>query len=118
MTVHNLSSGEQFKEAIAKHPVVLLDAFATWCGPCKAIAPQIATMSEDPRFKDLIYFAKFDVDGLPDLAKELDVHAMPTFYIFKDGKQVEQFVGANPSAILNLLTKHTAEESETAEKDE
>ncbi|KXX81166.1 Thioredoxin [Madurella mycetomatis] len=109
MTVHILATTEQFKETIAKNPVVILDAFATWCGPCKAIAPQVAKWAED-EFKDKFYFAKFDVDAVPDLAQELGVRAMPTFFVFKEGEKVDQFVGANPSALLKMLSKYSAPE--------
>jgi thioredoxin 1 len=98
-------SVEEFKETIAKNEVVMLDAFAIWCGPCKAIAPQIAKWAEG-EFKDKIYFAKFDVDALPDLAQELGVRAMPTFLIFKNGEKVDEFVGANPPALLAVLNKN------------
>ncbi|CCC11701.1 unnamed protein product [Sordaria macrospora k-hell] len=63
------------------------------------------TWSEDEKFKDKIYFAKFDVDHLPDLAQELGIRAMPTFIIFKDGEKVGDVVGANPAAILAALNK-------------
>ncbi|KAL2129056.1 hypothetical protein VTI74DRAFT_8284 [Chaetomium olivicolor] len=118
MTVHNIATLEQFKETIAKNPLVILDAFATWCGPCKAIAPQVARWAEDPAFKDKTYFAKFDVDAVPDLAQELGIRAMPTFIFFKDGEKVDEFRGANPPALLNLLKKYNPEGAETAEKTE
>ncbi|KAA8632264.1 hypothetical protein SMACR_04684 [Sordaria macrospora] len=105
MTVHIFETTGEFKEAIAKNPIVIVDAFAVWCGPCKAIAPQVAKWSEDEKFKDKIYFAKFDVDHLPDLAQELGIRAMPTFIIFKDGEKVGDVVGANPAAILAALNK-------------
>ncbi|KAM7220134.1 Thioredoxin-like fold [Rhypophila decipiens] len=122
MTVHIFETHDEFKQAIAKHEVVIVDAFATWCGPCKAIAPQIAQWAESPEFKDKIYFGKFDVDHLPDLAQELGIRAMPTFIFFKDGNKVEEFLGANPPALLNLLKKQLpaaavpAEEKSTEEK--
>ncbi|KAL2267304.1 hypothetical protein VTJ83DRAFT_4581 [Remersonia thermophila] len=106
MTVHDITSFQEFKETIQKQPAVIVDAFATWCGPCKAIAPQIARWAEDPEFKDKIYFAKFDVDKVLDLAQELGIHAMPTFLLFKNGKKVEELVGANPQALLSLLKRH------------
>ncbi|KAK3399972.1 putative thioredoxin G6G8.7 [Sordaria brevicollis] len=108
MTVHNIETVSQFKEAIASHKIVVLDAFAVWCGPCKAIAPQIAKWSESEEFKD-IYFAKFDVDHLPELAQELGVRAMPTFVIFKDGNKETEVVGANPPALVAAFQKVKAE---------
>lgn len=106
MTVHIFEIEGQLKEAIAKHPVVIVDAFATWCGPCKAIAPKIAEWAESPEFKDKIFFGKFDVDHLPEVAAELGIRAMPTFLFYQDGKKVDTFLGANPPALLNLLQKY------------
>ncbi|KAK4248323.1 thioredoxin-like protein [Corynascus novoguineensis] len=118
MTVHNIESIDQYKETIAKHPLVLLDAFATWCGPCKAIAPLIAKWAQDPEFKDDVHFAKFDVDAVPDLAQELGIRAMPTFIIFKNGEKVGDLLGANPGGLLNLIKKFQADKTEEADKTE
>ncbi|KAK4126403.1 thioredoxin-like protein [Parathielavia appendiculata] len=112
MTVHIIDSVDQFKQTIAKNHVVLLDAFATWCGPCKAIAPQVARWAQDPEYKGKTYFAKFDVDAVPDLAEKLGIRAMPTFVVFKDGEKVDEFLGANPPALLNLLKKYNPEKGE------
>ncbi|KAI1209814.1 thioredoxin-domain-containing protein [Annulohypoxylon truncatum] len=107
MTVHNFETAEAFKQAIQENKVVLLDCFATWCGPCKAIAPILAKHSNDEQFKD-IYFGKIDVDDLPELSQELGITAMPTFLLFKDGKAepAERLVGANPNALVSILKKH------------
>ncbi|KAI1648678.1 thioredoxin-domain-containing protein [Daldinia loculata] len=109
MTVHNYQTADSFKEAVKVNKVVLLDCFATWCGPCKAIAPILANHSNEEQFKD-IHFAKIDVDDLPDLAQELGVTAMPTFLLFKDGElaPAEKLVGANPNALVTLLKKNAA----------
>ncbi|KAK4100774.1 hypothetical protein N658DRAFT_507454 [Parathielavia hyrcaniae] len=101
-----------FKQTIAKNPVVVLDAFATWCGPCKAIAPQVARWAQDDKYKGKTYFAKFDVDAVPDLAQELGIRAMPTFIFFKNGEKVEEFLGANPPALEAMLIKHNPEKAE------
>ncbi|KAI1079161.1 thioredoxin-domain-containing protein [Whalleya microplaca] len=108
MTVHNLTTAEEFKAAVKDNKVVMLDCFATWCGPCKAIAPILAKHSNDEQFKD-IFFAKIDVDDLPELSQELGITAMPTFMIFTDGNETpaEKLVGANPNALVTLLKNHT-----------
>ncbi|KAI1190116.1 thioredoxin-like protein [Nemania serpens] len=103
MTVHNLLTKPAFDEAVKNHNIVIVDAFATWCGPCKAIAPVIVKLSEEERFKD-VFFAKIDVDDLPELSQELGVTAMPTFVAFKNGEPGGKVVGANPKAIENLVT--------------
>lgn len=92
-----------------KGQVVFVDAFATWCGPCKAIAPIVSRWSEDPQegLKDKVAFYKFDVDKVPELAQELGVSAMPTFFIFKAGESepAEQVVGASPPLMRRGIEK-------------
>ncbi|KAK7756726.1 thioredoxin trx1 [Diatrype stigma] len=105
MTVHNLQTTDEFKQAIKDNKIVMLDCFATWCGPCKAIAPLLAKHSNDEAYKD-IFFAKIDVDELPEVSQELGIKAMPTFMIFKDGEKVDELVGANPNALVQLLQKN------------
>lgn len=103
--VNAIHSKSAFEENVSKGPegrLVLLDCFATWCGPCKAIAPQIAKWSEDPEYSG-IEFYKVDVDEVPDVAQELGIRAMPTFVLFKDGAPFKEVVGANPQAIKKAL---------------
>ena len=76
---------------------------ATWCGPCKVIAPHIVTMSNN---YSKARFYKLDVDEVPDVAQELGVRAMPTFIVFKDGEKVGEVVGANQKAVEALVVKH------------
>ncbi|OGM40167.1 thioredoxin [Aspergillus bombycis] len=95
--VVKIETEQEFREKVleASGPVVL-DCFAEWCGPCKAIAPKLAQFSEQyPSAK----FYKIDVDQLEKVAAELGVRAMPTFMLFKDGKKVSDVVGANPPAL-------------------
>jgi len=95
--VHNLQKTEDFKKALEeKGSLMVLDCFATWCGPCKVIAPQVVKFSESyPNAR----FYKLDVDEVPDVAQELGIRAMPTFLLFKDGEKVAEVVGANPKAL-------------------
>ena len=75
---------------------------ATWCGPCKQIAPRIVAMSNDyPSAR----FYKLDVDEVPDVAQELGVRAMPTFMVFRGGEKVGEVVGANQKALEALVEK-------------
>lgn len=53
-----------------------------------------------------VYFAKVDVDAVPELAKEHSISAMPTFFIFKDGKKAADFIGAAPPKLLALIQEH------------
>lgn len=82
--------------------VKLVDFYATWCGPCKAIAPMVDKWSSNQYADAKVDFFKVDVDGVAEVAKELEVSAMPTFMLFKDGKKIEQVIGAD---LRGLKTK-------------
>jgi thioredoxin 1 len=85
-----------YKAAIAQPGGMVIDCFATWCGPCKQIAPRVVAFSKTyPETR----FYKVDVDEVPEVAQELAVSAMPTFVIFKDGELKQTVVGANPHAL-------------------
>ncbi|KAL1303578.1 hypothetical protein AAFC00_006945 [Neodothiora populina] len=97
MGVHNLQNKGDFDTALSeKDSLMVLDCFATWCGPCKVIAPQVVKFSDVyPNAR----FYKIDVDEVPDVAQELAIRAMPTFILFKNGEKVGEIVGANPKAL-------------------
>ncbi|KAK5132415.1 thioredoxin trx1 [Meristemomyces frigidus] len=102
--VHNLKSKADFDEAMAqKDTLMVVDMFATWCGPCKVIAPQVVKFSDT--YADARFY-KVDVDELPDVAQELAVRAMPTFLLFKNGEKVGEVVGANPTALETAIKSH------------
>jgi thioredoxin 1 len=89
--------------------VAVLDAYADWCGPCKFIAPHVDKMAQE--YTGAKFF-KFDVDNVPTVAQELNIRAMPTFKIFKNGKEEKTVVGANPKA-LEAAIKAAIGEKET-----
>jgi thioredoxin 1 len=103
MGVHQIASAADFQSTLANNDVVVLDAFAEWCGPCKMISPVVSKWSDE---YSSIHFAKFDVDDVPELSMQLGIRAMPTFLIFKGGKKVDEFVGANPPALKRLIEKY------------
>jgi thioredoxin 1 len=92
----------EWQQVIDQNPLVLIDCFATWCGPCKVISPVFDKLSEEAT---KVKFISVDVDELPDVAQELGVRAMPTFFAFKDGKPLESVLGANPPALQQLVQK-------------
>ncbi|KAJ0423548.1 thioredoxin-like protein [Aspergillus carlsbadensis] len=81
-----------FKALVSSGPVVV-DFFATWCGPCKAVAPVVGKLSETyPNVR----FIQVDVDKARSIAQEHEVRAMPTFVLYKDGKALDKrVVGGN-----------------------
>nr|ODO02561.1 thioredoxin [Cryptococcus depauperatus CBS 7855] len=85
--------------------VVVVDYWATWCGPCKVISPVFAKLEE--QFSQL-KFVKVDVDAQEKIAKEANVKAMPTFVAYKGGEVIDTVVGAVPKKLEDLLQKVSA----------
>jgi len=86
-------------------PLVVVDFTATWCGPCKMIAPVFASLST--KFPS-IYFLKVDVDANQDISGYERVSSMPTFAVYRYGKKVESFSGADGNKLTALCTKWIA----------
>lgn len=89
-----LTSQEFQTEVLNSTEPVLVDFFATWCGPCKMMAPIIDQLSEEMSGKAKVY--KIDVDQARDLAAQYSIMSVPTLVFFKDGEVVDQMVGAAP----------------------
>ncbi len=83
--------------------VALLDVWATWCGPCKAIAPIVEELSEE--FAGQVEFFKADADENPELAKKLRVMSIPNLMIFKEGKVAARHVGFTDAEELRNWVK-------------
>jgi thioredoxin 1 len=88
-----------FESAVLKSdkPVVV-DFWATWCGPCKMVAPVLDEIAGEN--KDKLTVAKLDIDANPATARDYQVMSIPTMIVFQDGKPVKQIVGAKPKAAL------------------
>ncbi|MEI7603773.1 MAG: thioredoxin [bacterium] len=86
---------ENFEESIKEGPVVV-DFFATWCGPCNAIAPIMEDLSKEYEGKAKIF--KVDVDQAPQIAAKFEVMSIPTIILFKDGEIQNTMMGAQPAA--------------------
>jgi len=101
--LHSMTSFKTSVEEGSADQIVVIDFFATWCGPCKVISPVVAKMSDEEPYKEKVTFYKIDVDEAPDVAQELGIRAMPTFAIFKNGKKVDEVVGANERALRSKI---------------
>lgn len=85
--------------------LLILDTYASWCGPCKLIAPFFAGLSINKHFNDWVVFAKVDVDEAEDIVLFLEVSSMPTFYLFgnNSSKPIDILQGANKDELVKLL---------------
>ncbi|XP_043916977.1 thioredoxin-like isoform X2 [Protopterus annectens] len=83
-----------------KNDAVVVDFTASWCGPCRNIAPCFEELSQQyPNIK----FVKVDVDEASDVAADCGVTAMPTFHFYKNGKKVKDFCGANKEMLQKAV---------------
>jgi len=101
MSVITITKENFESEVIKSDKPVLLDFWASWCGPCRMVSPVVdAIAAENPSIK----VGKINVDEQPDLASKFSVMSIPTLLVFKDGKQTNKAVGALPKdRILQLL---------------
>ncbi|MBB1156064.1 thioredoxin [Amycolatopsis rubida] len=85
-------------DVLTSEKPVLVDFWATWCGPCKMVAPVLEEIAKENG--DKIKVAKLDIDENPNTARDYQVMSIPTLILFQGGKPVKQIVGAKPKAAL------------------
>lgn len=94
-------TNQNFEEEI-KEGVVLVDFFATWCGPCKMIAPVLSQIAEE--YKGKVKVGKVNVDDENALAIKYQIASIPTLILFKDGKPIKTLIGlSSKSEIENMI---------------
>ena len=97
------ATSENFDTLITGDKPVLVDFWAEWCGPCKAIGPALEEIAGE---QDSISIAKLNVDERPDTARNFEVLSIPTMIVFQDGVEKKRIVGARPKAgILSELAE-------------
>jgi thioredoxin 1 len=90
--VLNIGDSEFKKEVLESREPVLVDFWATWCAPCRAIAPAVEELAT--QYKGKVKVAKINIDDNQDTPQQYGVRSIPTLLLFKGGKVVEQIVGA------------------------
>jgi thioredoxin 1 len=101
MSVITLTSENFQKEVMESDKPVLVDFWASWCGPCRMVSPLVDEIAEE---RSDVKVGKINVDEQDGLAAKFNVMSIPTLIVFKDGKQTNKAVGARPKAqILSML---------------
>ena len=101
MSVITLTSENFQKEVMESDKPVLVDFWASWCGPCRMVSPLVDEIAEE---RSDVKVGKINVDEQDGLAAKFNVMSIPTLIVFKDGKQTNKAVGARPKAqILGML---------------
>ena len=89
------------KEVLKSEIPVLVDFWATWCGPCKMLAPTIAKIAEEN--SGVIKVCKLDVDEEPEIAAKYGISSIPTLKVFVNGEVINSSVGVQPKAAIEAL---------------
>ena len=96
--VKALTAKDFEQEVLLSEDPVLIDFFATWCGPCRALAPTVDEIAEERAGK--LRVLKCDIDQQPDLANRFGIMSVPALVLIKEGRTVETMVGAQPKSRL------------------
>ena len=101
MSVVSINKDNYENEVVKSDKTVLLDFYADWCGPCRMVSPIVEEIAnEHPEYK----VGKINVDEQPELAKDFKVMSIPALFVVKEGKVVNQSLGAQPKTqILDML---------------
>ena len=93
-------------EVLKSTKPVLVDFWATWCGPCRALSPKLEEISQS--LGDKVKFVKLDVDANAEVPSKFGIRGIPTLILFKDGQMLDQLVGNQPKEVIEkLLSKAT-----------
>jgi thioredoxin 1 len=99
LTIHTFDS-----EVLEAAEPVLVDFWAPWCGPCRALAPTIDALASDLRGR--VKVAKVNVDDNPELLRQYDIKSIPTLIVFKGGHVVERLGSGSKASLRAILERH------------
>jgi thioredoxin 1 len=98
-----IENKEHLEQILSENSAVVMDFYADWCGPCKQLMPTLEKVSEDEKYKDVV-FCKINVDQNEDLSKSYGIKSIPTIKYIKKGEVVKTTLGVQPAKeITNTL---------------
>jgi thioredoxin 1 len=101
-----------FREEVSKYPLMLVDFWAPWCGPCRMVSPVVEQLAGE--YAGKIVFGKLNIDENPTIAQSLGIQSIPTMMILKNSKVVDVLVGALPKAQIEIkLKQHLLDSKDT-----
>lgn len=87
-----------FVQTVKNHPLVVVDFWAPWCGPCRMVSPVLEELASE--MVGLATFGKLNVDDNPTISQQFEIQGIPTIMVFKDGEPVDGLVGAAPKQMI------------------
>lgn len=108
MTVVEITSEEEFNKYL-NDGLMIIDFYATWCGPCKMMAPIFSKLSSDPKYAK-IKFCKLDIEEVDEVADACKVSSLPTFIAFSKGSRFDSITGSSEKDLVDLLDDLLEEE--------
>ena len=102
-TLQAIESRKQLDDLVSKNDAVVLDCLANWCGKCHQLSPFVEELQQ--KHKGKVAFAKLDTEAHKELSEELGVSVLPTFKIFKAGKEVSTVVGYKKKLLADAVAK-------------
>ncbi len=87
-------SDRNFDQTVKNYPLIVVDCWAAWCAPCRAIAPVVEELAKE--YSGKVVFGKLNVDDNPETAEKFSIRAIPTLLVMKNGSEVDRIVGVLP----------------------
>lgn len=110
LVIKHFSSRNFKSEVLENDNIVLVDFFATWCGPCQMLSPIIDELSEDSELSLKLDIGKLDIDESSDIAQSYNVMSVPTLILLKNGKEIHRITGFVPKeqlkeSLMNIISE-------------